>query len=243
MGDERNPRGYVAELARDGVVAVEDVLDPDRVSDLRAAAEDLLETVGDGSGPADDAVTVDGDPDGPGVTAVRNAHLASSPLDDLRDAFFPEAVVNGFVEEFYTADDLTLRVGTGPTDPEPYRAVGEDAFVAVFYLTDATDVADGPYACIHGSHRESTLKRSAGSVVGALTGMGTGDATFFDETDGTAHTGPAGTLLVAHGRTYQRFLPVAEGRRSVSAVVRFTESPESQRPKYGDPDTGARRRR
>lgn len=225
MDGSRGMRGQTSELLRDGVVVLPEYLAPDRLATLRAAVEDLLEgggdrTAGAAAGRADGTLTVSGDPDRPGITEIAGAHHGSEALDDLRDEAVPEGIVNGCTDEFHRAATLDVRIATGPTDPDPYH-LADDAFLAVAYLTEVRDVGDGPFAYLHGSHTESAPKRRLGSLIDRLFDVGTGEAAFHDESDGTAHPGPAGTLVVADGRGYHRFLPTHEGRRSVIAVAKF----------------------
>lgn len=257
MAGDRSIRGYVGEFVQEGVVVVEDFLDADDVARYREAAEELAradlprvdadaadwspEGTAAGDGPR-----VVGDPGSAGTARVVDAHETSDALDELRDNVFVEALANGPAGEFYAAERLDVVLATGPTDPPTYRSVGEGVTVAVVYLTDVTDAGDGPYAYIHGSHRESGVKRAAGNLLGRIGDLGTGEATFHDEADGTAHVGPAGTLVVADGRGYGRYLPVADGRERVVAEIRYRPAAEAstverERPKYADPETGARR--
>jgi len=226
MDDERGIRGCVSELLRDGVVVVTDYLTEERLSVLQKELEGVL--TGDSApagGSADrgggDSPTVVGDPNAGGVTRVVDAHLGGEALGALRDEAVPEAIVNGCTDEFYRAGRLNVRSTTGPADPGNYAVAGAETFLAVVYLSDVRDVADGPFAYLEGSHNESATKRTLGSVVGDVFDVGAGEATFYEAADGTAHTGAAGTLVLADGRGYHRFLPVGDGRKSTVAVVEY----------------------
>lgn len=226
MDDERGIRGMTGELLRDGVVVLPEYLPADRVEALRGAVDDLLDpgsvrSVDSRAAAEGDGPVLVGDSDGPGVATVVDAHLGSEVLEALRDEAVPEAVVNGCTEAFYRATRLEVRVATGPADPPGYRALDGEGFLAVAYLGAVRDAGDGPFAYIHGSHEESGLRRRIGSAIDGALDLGPGEATFYDASDGTAHPGPAGTLLVADGRGYHRFLPVREGRESLVAVIRF----------------------
>lgn len=223
MDDERGIRGCVAELLRDGIVVVPDYLAADRLSALREEVEGLLaaDRVGSADGASADGPTVVGDPDAAGVARVVDAHLGGEALEALRDEAVPEAIVNGCTDEFYRAGSLTVRAATGPAEPGNYATAGEETFLAMVYLSDLRDVGDGPLAYLEGSHDESAAKRKLGSVLGEVFDVGAGEATFYEAADGTAHTGAAGTLVVADGRGYHRFLPVEDGGSSTVAIAEY----------------------
>lgn len=130
-----------------------------------------------------------------------------------------DGAVRTAIERAAGIDSLTTTVCDPTRDEGLFHAHDDARFLAIAYLAPVTELADGPFAYLAGSHRRSRLTRLASRLVNRLVRRPPTAPTVADDTVRIEPTGPAGTIVVADGRGYHRLTARAgDGPRPVVVV-------------------------
>lgn len=198
---------HVRNLRTDGMTIFEEYLsttDCDRLREATASAE----------------LRPDGDRE-----LLRQAPDADPTDDSASDAvdvagLIADGTVRTVIEQAADTDSLTTAVRDPAQEAGSFHAHSDPQFLAVAYLDPVTELADGPFAYLAGSHRRSRLARVASRLVNRVARRPPTAPTVADDTTPIEPTGGAGTVVVADGRGYHR-LPAraSDGPRSIVAVA------------------------
>lgn len=146
--------------------------------------------------------------------------ILTQPCEMMRSGL-PRAVLNAFTSIQFRASSSNLYINHGITRTRGFHIDADLNQVKAFvYLTDVTNLDDGPYCYIPGSHQETQIK-NINRVYNTLTGRRSTDMMLADPAGAVACLGPAGTLILSLQNGLHRGYPQKPDRQRLMLVELF----------------------
>lgn len=234
MPEQRAVSDHARTLSEDGIVVVEDYLDPGTCDEVREAVEGRLEADDLAAARPEDNFGDHAARDEPvlkrrsgerddGMLDIFNMDLVVDELREFKEDPFVGDIVDGATGQRYTPDTVNVYVNRSVTNTRDYHAdTYSGKFKSFVYLTDVPDRSYGPFAYIRGSHETSDLTRKASQLVNRVRDAPSTDAVFYDESDAVVCTAPKGTLIIANQAGYHRGIPQEQGKERMLATTSYT---------------------
>jgi hypothetical protein len=237
MSQQDQVETHTDTLRFDGIVVIEDYLDPETCDDIRTRIEEVLNdddlTIVEGGEMSYHEFANMGEPvvnkrsgeRDDGMLDVFNVDLVVREVAEFKNDEMIRQMVSGAAGEEYSPDNANVYVNKSVTDTRDFHAdTYAGKFKSFVYLTDVPDESYGPFAYVRGSHDSSKVKQKISKVANKVRGNPNTDAVFYDESDVVRCTAPRGTLIVANQAGYHRGIPQKKGNERMLLTTSYTQS-------------------
>ena len=225
---------HAHQLARDGVIIIENYLNPSQCDNLRGKIEEVVQSgqlkMDKGEldyrelASADESIISrrSGDRDA-GMLDIFNMQLVIPELTEIKEDPHIEHIINQSTGAGYESENLNIYLNRSVKGTRDYHAdTYSGKFKAFVYLTDVPDESYGPFSYVKQSQAPGRLKRKATAFVNRLRGLPHTNAVFYDRSNIVTCTAPRGTLIIANQAGLHRGMPQEQGKERMLISLSYT---------------------